>query len=265
MLRSVTKLRCGSLIVVGTGISGVAQTTLEAVACMKRAEKLFYTVIEPTTEVWIRELNPRAISLTGLYGDGKKRSKTYVEMTDHLVDAVRGGFRVCAAFYGHPGVLVESTHRAIKRLRLEGYRARMLPGVSADGCLYADIGLNPGDCGVQSFEATDFLLSRRRFDPTSGLILWQVGVLGETDARQGTTCRPERLQILTKALRKHYSANHRVVVYYASTFPTRPFVAKRLALRDLPRAVVWPMAMLYVPALPQRAADATILHWLDER
>jgi hypothetical protein len=260
----VTTRRRGSLVVVGTGICGIAQTTLEAVACMERAEKLFYTVIEPTTALWIRGINPAAISLTELYGEGKDRTTTYKEMTARIVDAVRGGFRVCAVFYGHPGVLVQSTHNAIRRLRREGYQARMLPAVSADGCLFADLGLNPGDAGIQSFEATDFLLSKRRFDATSSLLLWQVGVLGESDARQGATCRPDRLATLTRVLRTHYPATHVVVLYYASTFPGRRFIAKRIRLRDLPRAVVYPMAMLYVPALPQRAADAGVLRWLDE-
>lgn len=41
--------------------------------------------------------------------------------------------------------------------------------------MYADLDLDPGTHGVQSFEATDFLLYRRQIDPTSALILWQAG------------------------------------------------------------------------------------------
>ncbi len=185
-------------------------------------------------------------------------------MTERLVSSVRRGQDVCAVFYGHPGVLVDSTHRAIRRLKREGYPARMFPGVSADGCLFADLGFNPGDCGVQNFEATDFLLSRRRFDPTSGLVLWQVGVLGEPDARKGSTCRKERLQTLTDSLRRSYPANHRVVLYYASIFPAHPPIIERLALSRLPGLSVRPMAMLFVPPMPQRQVDRRILRWLTE-
>jgi Tetrapyrrole (Corrin/Porphyrin) Methylases len=254
----------GSLIVVGTGITGVGQTTLEAVACMQQAERLFYSVVEPTTELWIRGLNPQAISLSDLYGERKPRAETYAEMTGRLVTAVHDGFQVCAAFYGHPGMLVTASHQAIRLLRRQGYPARMLPGVSADGCLIADLGFNPGDCGMQSYEATEFLLSRRRFDPTGGLVLWQVGVLGESAARQNITCRPERLQTLTDTLQRYYPPAHRVVLYYAPTFPANPPIVKRVQLAKLPRARVYPMAMLYVPPLPRRPQATHIARWFDE-
>jgi hypothetical protein len=250
--------------VVGIGINGVGQTTLEAAACIERAERLFYLVLDPLAERWIRQLNPRAVSLADLYGEGKDRKQTYVEMTARIVEAVRSGFHVCAVFYGHPGVLVKSSHAAIAQLRREGYRARMLPGVSADGCLYADLGFNPGDQGVQSFEATDFLRARRRIDPTSGLILWQVGVLGEVDARRGITCRPERLATLVTFLSRHYSPNHRVVLYYAPTFPADPPIVTRVTLARLARTKVYPLAMLFVPPLEQRRPDPAIVRWAAE-
>jgi Tetrapyrrole (Corrin/Porphyrin) Methylases len=257
--------RRGALVVVGTGITGIGQTTLETVACLERADKVFFLVTEPTTELWIRGLNPSAESLAGLYADHKNREQTYAEITRRLVSAVRGGARVCAAFYGHPGVLVQASHRAIRILKRDRFSARMLPGVSADGCLYADLGVNPGDHGVQSFEATDFLLYRRRFDPTSELLLWQVGVLGEPRAIKGVTCRPERLRTLVNVLRRSYPGAHRVTLYYAPMFPSQPPIVMRLRLDRLPQVPVSPLALLYVPALPQREADPKIAAWFDEK
>src|SRR6059036_2752839 len=87
--------------------------------------------------------------------------------------------------------------------------ARMLPGISSEDCLFADLGVDPGQNSCQSFEATDFLASRRRFDPSSELILWQVGVLGESSVKRGMSCRPERLKVLIAHLRRHYPAHHR--------------------------------------------------------
>ncbi len=262
--RGAPAARRGSLTVVGTGITGIGQTTLETVACLERADKVFYLVTEPTTEVWIRGLNASAESLASLYADHKDRETTYAEITRRLISAVRGGARVCAAFYGHPGVLVQASHRTIRRLRREGYPTRMLPGVSADGCLFADLGVNPGDHGVQGFEATDFLMYRRRFDPTSELLLWQVGVLGEPRAIKGITCRPERLRKLVSVLRRHYPAAHRVTLYYAPMFPSHPPIVKRVRLDRLPDVPVSPLALLYVPALPQRNANSRIVRWFEE-
>lgn len=255
--------RRGSLVVVGVGMSVAEHATLETVASIRRAEQVFYVTPNPATEVWIRRLNTRASTLSDCYADSKPREKTYREMRDRILAAVRAGQQVCAVFYGHPGVLVDAAHDAIRRARREGFRARMLPGISTEDCLFADLGIDPGVEGWQSFEATDFLAARRRFDSTSALILWQVGLLGEGSNGSGT-CRRDRLQVLTKALRRHYPARHRVVLYQVAQFPLCEPIIKRVTLAKLPDTAVSIPTTLYIPPRPSRAQDQRIMHWLDE-
>ncbi|OLC43585.1 MAG: hypothetical protein AUH43_20345 [Acidobacteria bacterium 13_1_40CM_65_14] len=256
--------RRGSLVIVGTGIMLVGQATLEAVACMRRADALFYHVLDPATEAWLHRLNAAAVSLKDCYAEGKPRQKTYREMTARILAAVRSGLDVCAAFYGHPGVFVNPAHDAIRRARREGFSARMLPGISSEDCLFADLGVDPSDNGCQSFEATDFLASRRRFDPTSGLVLWQVGMLGESSVRAYMSCRSERLRVLAAFLRRHYPTHHPVVLYEAAQFPTCDPMIKRTSLANLTRQHIMPMTTLYVPPKPARPADRRIVGWFDE-
>jgi hypothetical protein len=237
---------------------------LEAVSSMRAAEKLLYVSTDPATEAWIRRLNPTATTLEDCYAEGKSRHQTYQEMTNRIVSTVKAGFQVCAVFYGHPGVLVRASHQSIRRLRREGFSARMLPAISAEDCLFADLGVNPGDNGCQSFEATDFLACRRRFDPTSELILWQVGALGEPSVRRGMSCRPERLKVLIGVLRRYYPRHHPVVIYQAATFPTCPPSITRLRLERLSKAQIPSMATLHVPAKASRSPARKILRWLDE-
>ncbi len=254
----------GSLVVVGTGIALATQTTVETLDCMRRAEKLFYLVTEPATEAWLRQLNPTAESLEDAYAEGKARYRSYQEMTARIVTAVRAGQQVCAAFYGHPGVFVNASHAAIRRVRRAGLSARMLPGISADACLFADLGVNPGDAGCQSFEATDFIGCRRRFDSSSALILWQVGALGESSVRKGMSCRPERLRVLTSLLRRYYPARHPVVLYVASQFPVCDPVIERIPLAKLPDQTVMAMTTLYIPPKGSRPLSAAVSRWFDE-
>jgi precorrin-6B methylase 1 len=254
----------GSLVVVGTGIKAVEHTTAEALACMAGAEKLFYLVAEKVTASWIRTLNPTAEALGDCYAPGKPRLKSYAEMSQRILAAVRAGQRVCVAFYGHPGVFVRPSHDAIRRARREGYPARMLPGISAEDCLFADLGVNPAESGCQSFEAGDFLASRRRFDPSSALILWQVGVLGEPSVRENMTCRPERLKALTARLAKYYAPTHRIVLYQASPFFVCGPSIMRIPLARLPAARIPPMTTLYVPPLPSRLRDSRVARWMRD-
>src|SRR5262245_3102696 len=143
----------GSLQVVGTGYLIAGHATPQAVAAMRRAEKLFYLVGDRPTRAWLESLNPSAESLQDSYAVGKRRSCSYQGMVARILARLRQGLDVCAAFYGHPGVMAIPSHVAIRQAREEGYDAWMLPAISAADCLYADLGIDPGAQGCQSFEA----------------------------------------------------------------------------------------------------------------
>jgi len=114
----------GRLTVIGTGIHQ-GHLTAEAVAAMKRAERLFFM----GNDHYVKQINPAAEDLDAFRADGKPREWAYNDMVDRILVCVRNGENVCAAFYGHPGVAVSPGHTAIRRARLEGYQATMLPGV----------------------------------------------------------------------------------------------------------------------------------------
>lgn len=251
----------GSLTVVGLGIGMPGQITLESIEVMRAADQLFFLAPGLLAGLCVRDINPRAESLERFYVPGESRARIYEQIAEALVAAVTAGKHVCAAFYGHPGVLVQASHLAIRRVRRAGYRATMLPGVSAEACLFADLGVNPGDRGLQSYEATDFLLSRRRIDPTVPLLLWQVEVLGESGTAHRATPRA-RLEVLQKRLARHYPASHRLVEYRAGTFPGDPPYVSRFALERLSSRQFSLPGILFVPPMPQRRVDPAVASWL---
>lgn len=255
--------RRGSLDVVGVGISSVTQTTLESQECIRLADRVFYLVNDPVAELWLMNLNSSAKSLARFYGATKDRQLTYAEMAACVIRQVMRGHRVCMVFYGHPGVFVQPSHLAIEYLKARGYPARMLPGISTDACMFCDLGFNPGDHGIQSFEATNFLLSRRRFDPASGLILWQAGVLGESTAAPTRTHQPERLQVLVDYLRPYYPQRHPVTIYQAAKFPSRTPMVATVQLSALASQSLTPLTTLYVPPRRIRRSDRRIKRWLE--
>jgi hypothetical protein len=264
MARHVRK-PSGSLVFVGVGIGGVHQITPEAAAHIRRADRVFYLVLDPITETWLRSVNHHSMSLSDLYAVGKSRRQTYRQMTTRIVTAVKAGARVCVAFYGHPGVFVQATSTAVRSVRRLGAAARVVPAISADGCLYADLGLDPSVSGIQAFEATDFLLYRRRIDPTSSLLLWQIGVLGETTTRDPRLpYRSDRMRVLVRRLRRHFPRGHPAVLYEASTFPSRPPIIRRVRLEALADTQIRPLMTLYVPALSNRAPDPRVVNWLRQ-
>ncbi|SQD97356.1 Uroporphyrin-III C/tetrapyrrole (Corrin/Porphyrin) methyltransferase (modular protein) [Parafrankia sp. Ea1.12] len=234
----------------GTGCR-VGDITLEARACLEQADKVFHVIADPLTAKTIRDLNPSTEDLHALYEQGKDRKKTYAEMVARILSEVRLGNFACAAYYGHPGVFAFPTHESIRQARAEGYSARMLPAVSAEDWLFADFGVDPSTSGCQSFETTDFLVNRRRHDPTSHLILWQVGVIGALDFRWRYDYR-KNLGVLTEQLLRHYNSDHRVALYRINPIPICDPDIEWMRLTDLPTASLTASSTLLVPPLLTR-------------
>lgn len=247
--------RSGSLIVVGTGFLVAGQVTAEAHAAMASADRLLYLVSDTPTRLWLEAVNPDHESLEDAYGEGRLRTDSYEEMVERILAPVRAGARVCAAFYGHPGVFVYPSHEAIRRARAEGHRARMLPGVSAEDCLFADLGLDPAIRGCRSYEATDFLVRRRPVDPTTGLVLWQVGAIGVSTYHRQSIWRTDGLGVLAERLLDHYPPDHCVIAYTATTLPVCEPRIEELLLADLPGRELSVATTLYVPPAVAAAPD----------
>jgi len=254
-------LKPGSLTVVGTGIQFAGQMTIEARAHIKQAEKVLFLVSDPITADWIKDINPSAESLYACYQLGESRMIAYEGMIERILYEVRKGLRVCAAFYGHPGVFVYPSHEAIKQARLEGYSAKMLPGISAEDCLFADLGVDPARTGCQSFEATDFLIHKRKFDTGCALILWQIGCIGDfTFSLEPYGTRG--LHVLTEYLCQFYDATFSAVVYEAAEYPIFNPSIENVPLAKLPEAQISPISTLYLAPQTQAPLDDEMLERL---
>ena len=245
-------MRSGSLTVVGTGIR-LSQLSIEARVSIESADKVLYSVADAVTETAIKKLNSTAESLQPFYGPNKFCLVTYTEMTDRILFFVRKGKKVCAVFYGHPGIFVFSSHEAIRIARAEGYPAVMLPAPSAEDCLFADVGLDPAAHGCQSFEATDFLVRRRKFDPYSPLILWQIAFIGNWKLER-MDCSPN-IVVLVEELKKHYDAKHMTVLYQAAQYTSCDPIIQHVPLGRIPKASINGITTLYVPAKASAPLD----------
>nr|WP_163017160.1 SAM-dependent methyltransferase [Streptomyces chartreusis] len=248
----------GSLTVVGTGIRAMRHVTPEARIAIELADKVLHLASDPLTPVWLERISKSVDSLNSIYTPGKKRERIYREIVDRLVAEVRSGSRICLVMYGHPGFYMFVGHHAIRELRLQGFEASMLPGISAEDCLIADLGVDPGPYGCQGFEADDFLLYRRRFDSGSALILWQIGIVGrpEIPPRQPDL---EVMAMVKGRLLEEYPASHRGIIYEAASIPGCQFRRSEVSISELHRVDLTPISTLYIPPLPSRNPDPEIL------
>lgn len=251
--------RC-DLTVVGVGLRP-GHLTHEAREAIRVADVVLSLMAGPMQSELVRLFARRAISLNDLYEDGLDRAVTYRRMVDRVLAEVRQGQSVCLAVYGHPGVFCQPAHAAIAEARAEGYSATMLPGISAEDALFADLGIDPADRGCQSFEASQFLLCSKQWDPTSWLVLWQVGVVGEGIYRHEFSS--PGLPLLSRRLCEVYGERHEGFLYYLPEVATLEPAIFPVALSALAEVEFEQLSTLAVPPLGGNQVDAEAVEALN--
>lgn len=252
----------GQLVVVGSGIQLGRHISQRAQSEIETADIVF-SLADPFATNWIKQLRPDLINLTDYYADDKDRRLSYRQMEQVILEAVQAGNSVCAVFYGHPGVFARVPHQAIKQAREAGFPARMEPGISAEDCLIADLGLDPGHRGLFSCEATQFLINHRSLDPAALVILWQVALTGNLDCI-GFQPHPPSLELLVGKLLEWYQPDTEIILYEAAILPIEPSRAERMALVELPGASFKELTTLVIPPSAELLPDQAMIDRLRQ-
>jgi len=244
-------MRKGRLTIVGSGILTPAHLTQQAIAVIRAAEIVHVLVPDPLGLSTLKQINTKIKNLADLYyrpsdpSNGANRLESYERMVECILGDLRDGLNVCAVFYGHPGVFVYPSHACIAQARREGFDATMLPAVSAEDCLFADLGIDPGDFGCVALEASQFLFYQHPIDVSSALILWQVGVVGDETL---TRLQPadNGLAMLQEKLLRYYLPEQTITLYEASTLPIEPPRIEVRSIAELTSCQVKTITTLFI-------------------
>lgn len=249
----------GRLVIVGTGLITAKHITREATDHIRSAEIVYHITPDPLSVDYLKSLNNNLVSLADCYQKTSNRRETYSLMVERVMSGVHQGNKVVAIFYGHPGVFVTPSHELISQCRIEGIHAKMLPGVSAEDCLFADLGIDPGSVGCQSYEATFFLLNKIPINPASPLIIWQLGVIGDTSFSTDVKPAKNGMRMLKDKLLRYYTEEHSAIIYEApeiAGFSPRIETARINTLDDVS---INEISTLYLPAAHNAIPDTEFI------
>jgi len=255
-------LQTGSLVCVGTGMTLGSHISPLSRSYIEQADVVFVLVADGITEKWIEQMNADVRSLQPYYLEGKSRMITYREMVAAMLAEVKTGKKVVGAFYGHPGVFAWVPHNAIKQARELGFSTHMEPGISAEDCLYADLGIDPGTYGCQHYETSQFMFYKRNIDTAAYLILWQVGVAGDRSLAKFSTDSEYR-KVLVKLLADYYPLEHEVILYEAATLPIQSARGVRLLISELPDAEMDLKTTLVIPPSTKTSLNQQLIDELE--
>lgn len=247
-----------SLVVVGSGIKFISHLTTEAKTYITASDIVLYLINEPAMQEWIQLNSKNCESLDKVYTQYPLRSQCYQAIAEYILTILRKNLHVCVVIYGHPTVLAQPTLDAVKQARKEGYYAKALPGISSEDCIYADLLIDPSSCGSQLFEATDFILRKRKIDSSSHLFLFQIGYLGTLKHKEPEN-KNKIMKVLLEYLMQFYNKKHGIFLYEAAQYPTFEPRIEQLALGSLPSADISPLTTLYIPPAHKSDNDKRIL------
>jgi uncharacterized protein YabN with tetrapyrrole methylase and pyrophosphatase domain len=253
----------GSLVCVGTGMTLGAHISPIAKSHIEQAEVVFSLMANGFSELWLEEMNDDVRSLQSHYQEGKNRNITYNEMVNAILTEVRAGKKVVTAFYGHPGVFACISHRAITQAKLENLPAMMEPGISAEDCLYADLGIDPGKTGCSHYEASQFMFYKRNVDVSAHLILWQVSLAGDRSLEKSSTGRKYR-QVLVDLLLEYYPNDHQIILYQAKGIVIDTMRADKVLLSELVDAELFMHTTLVIPPSEKMQPNDKVLALLAD-
>lgn len=245
-MSKIANHREGSLVIVGSGIKFMSHLTTEVKAYITNSDLILYLVNDPAIREWIQLNSKKSESLHDIYYQYHARHESYDAVTDYILEKLKSNLHIGVVTYGHPTFLAQPIINAVKQARELGYYAIALPSISSFDCLLADLVIDPSDSGCQLFEATDFFIRKRQFNPGSHLVLLQIGYLGHLDLAEPKD-QTQRLQMFVSYLQKYYPENHPIIIYEAAIYPTfQPHILS-ITLKDLPSAKLTAISSLYLP------------------
>lgn len=248
------KIKKGSLVNVGLGMTLGSHITPLSRSYIEKADVVFVAASNNIVEQWVEGMNSDVRSLQPYYQEGTSRMITYRKMVEVMMHEVRLGKKVCGAFYGHPGVFAWPPHESIKQARKEGYRAHMEPGISAEDCLYADLGIDPGSYGCTHLEASQYMFRNKIIDPSSYLILWQIEIAGDKSLTKLSTSTDHK-QVLVDMLMVTYPGDFEVTLYECAVLPIEQVHIETILLKNLAGATMSLKTTLVIPPLKQKSLN----------
>lgn len=253
------------LIIAGTGIKFLSHLTYETQFAVKTCDCVLYLLNEPAIKKWIDDNAKKAFSLDDIYFSNKNREESY-HMIERAVESyLENHEHVCFITYGNPIFFSSFTSNIVTTLKQKKISVDIIPAISSLDCLYTDLVIDPSDHGIQSFEATSFILNNQMFTSDTPLIIWQIGVIGITDIIKNKIDLQRRSQfinIFVNKLMENFSPNHECFHYVASQYPGVQSSIIKMTLDELRFFNIDRLATLYIPPEKSKSINSEVLELL---
>lgn len=173
------------LVIVGVGLTALEQITLEGVDALRRADRAYVMRDAAAWSGFASEFGTEVVDLGPLYEEGLNRAEVYGRVGEAVLDGVRSGGSCVYLAQGSPLLLDSIVAGLIERAVREDVGLRVIPGVSCIDTILTELVTDIGSCGLQCYEASEFVRRRPVIDVRVPLLLFQPHVVNDPTVRVG--------------------------------------------------------------------------------
>ena len=253
------------LALVGTGIKTISHITEEAKGYIVSCDKVLYLLNEPLLESYIKKIAKNSQSLDPVYFQSQSREDAYKNIANKIHTEMESVNSLCVILYGHPCVFATPGLLALSEFEInDDVDITVCAAVSAQDCLYADLRFDPADGGVQTFDATEYLLYDKLIDTYSHVVIYQIGMVGNLGLPTNSV-NMEAINFIKKKLIGLYNKNKKAIIYESALYPsTKPRISE-FNLDKLEKQNLTTISTLYIPPVEvQRTVNSEALKLLNK-
>ncbi|HHT9922950.1 TPA: SAM-dependent methyltransferase [Legionella pneumophila] len=242
------------LTIAGTGIKFLAHLTTEVMGAIRSSSCVLYLLNEPAIKHWVSINSKISFSLDDIYYSCIDRMESYEKIVGFINDNLDKYDDLVLLIYGHPIVFSTISAKLINQYSENELQLSVLPGISALDCLFADLGIDPGEVGFQSYDSTIFINNDIEYSAKVPLVLWQIAAVNESRIikdKVDKSLQKKGLRNLKNRLLKKYPPNHQIIIYVATLYAGISSEIIKFNLNSLDNTLIPRLGTLYIPPITQ--------------
>ena len=236
------------IYLVGLGMFEMRHVTVETLEVLRHAKRVLHLTTEHDE---LCRINRNTENLSSFYWRLGRKVDIYDHLAGYVVSFAKKERPTVLALDGNPMFFSDISWKIAALGKLEGLTVEALPAVSSIDVLPIQLGFEPGDLGLQIFEATQLVLYQLSVNPHLSTLILQVGEFGER-----TLVRPAKRRLaafvpLVAHLRKFFPDEHPAIFIrsaYSSQVPTVVFTTEIGLIDECSEQITSGMT-LYLPRI----------------
>lgn len=205
------------IIIIGYGIHGISQLTLEAFDYIRSSE--LTCILGPLIHYnALKEMNVNNINLINkLYENDKADIDNYTNIANYIIQQLDQYQNVTFLVPGHPRVGVTLTYLLEKKGKENNFECLVLPGISSFDTMINDLKCDPLERGSVILDVNRLLLFNHSMDNKLNYFLYHICSIGNKKTNFKNPQKDNKTHLLKQHLLKFYKNNDPIYLLQSST------------------------------------------------